>query len=496
METEISNSEKILKSIVPQNTNEKDDKPNLYDHLKQLLKTKYLINDDEKFDDLFEDISIRIKDKGYYILDEDNSTKEYITKILNSPNSPTIFQTQFDKEKNLMKPNVKTEEGAEATPITQINFIPDYYELFEKFSSIGICFSQKELFLLNKSMNKLATTITNGNLTFFGKIFGSEKDYYIIEATEIDPPENFNYDNDMEKRKEDGINKNVYFVTNDLSEKWVELPDIKPNQLMISRKIKYNFTGNLDTPIYSNPSFLGTEKHLLRCIIARIYHGAKLVPSINHFTIEDPENQFKPLTPAEKPTKFKYEDLLNLKNWIHFPPGILNCGRVSHLQVDPPEGIDPEEFKKKIIANDPFDKRIKNILEDKKIFITQKNKIIPWKIETGYENNIYINPYVKLLDETQPDFDPNEQKDNKANFLTICIRSLRWPGAFNVWTGKESYFFYIGNGQKYLEVNEKPYVFKDFPKIPSDKPDKVDQPEPHLPKVEVDPNQNPENKQA
>ena len=116
METEVSNSEKILKSIVPQNSNEKDEKPNLYTHIKQLLKTKNLINDDEKFDDLFEDISIRIKNKGYYILDEDNSTIEYITKILNSPNSPSIFQTQFDKEKNLMKPNVKTEEGAEATP--------------------------------------------------------------------------------------------------------------------------------------------------------------------------------------------------------------------------------------------------------------------------------------------------------------------------------------------------------------------------------------------
>ena len=29
----------------------------------------------------------------------------------------------------------------------------------------------------------------------------------------------------MEKRKEDEINKNVFYVTNDLSDKWVELPD-------------------------------------------------------------------------------------------------------------------------------------------------------------------------------------------------------------------------------------------------------------------------------
>ena len=91
---------------------------------------------------------------------------------------------------------------------------------------------------------------------------------------------------------------------------------------------------------------------------------------------------------------------------------------------------------------------------------------------------------LKLLDETQPDFDPNEQKDNLANFLVIAIRSLRWPGAVNIWTGKENYFFYFGNGQKYLEVNDKPYVFKDFPKIPMDREDKVDQPEPHVIKAE------------
>ena len=226
-------------------------------------------------------------------------------------------------------------------------------------------------------------------------------------------------------------------------------------------------------------------------MIARIYHGAKLAPSINHFTIEDQENPFKPLTPAEKPKKFQYSDLLNLNNWIHFPPGILNCGRVSHPPEEPPEGVDAEEFKKRMIAKDPFDKRMQRALEDKKIFISQKNKIVPWKIETGYEDNIYVNPYIKLLDETQPDFDPNEQKDNKANFLTICIRSLRWPGAFNVWTGKENYFFYIGNGEKYQEVNEKSYVFKDFPKIPVDKPDKIDQHEPHVSKVDDD-NKNPE----
>ena len=75
------------------------------------------------------------------------------------------------------------------------------------------------------------------------------------------------------------------------------------------------FTGNLNRKIHSNPDFNGEERHLLRCMIGRIYHGAKLVPSINHYTIEDQEAPYKTLTPAEKPKKFTNE-ILNDLNYI------------------------------------------------------------------------------------------------------------------------------------------------------------------------------------
>ena len=334
METAILKSAEILKSIKPLEEEEFDSdmNKNLYTHIKYLLKTKYAMNDNEKFDDLFEDISLRLKTYGYYLKDDDDLSSDYIQKLLKEPQIIETILSEYNKEKLLLKPPAKVEEGAEPQPITNINFIPDYYELFQKFGSIGI------------------TILTNGNITFFGKFYGTEKDYYIVEATEIDPPENFNYDNDMEKRKEDGVNKNVFYATNDLSEKWIELPDVKPSQIRSSRLIKYTLTGNLESPIYSNPTFIGTEKHYLRCLIARIYHGAKLAPSINHFTIEDQESPFKPLTPAEKPKQLKYNDLIKIENWIHFPPGILNCGRVSHMTEDPPEGVDPEEYKKQVIA--------------------------------------------------------------------------------------------------------------------------------------------------
>ena len=79
---------------------------------------------------------------------------------------------------------------------------------------------------------------------FWGNILGREKDYYILEcaaeggeegelAPEVEP-------------KGTGVNKNTYWVSTDLlNGDWKELPNITPDQLNASRKIKYVFTGDL-----------------------------------------------------------------------------------------------------------------------------------------------------------------------------------------------------------------------------------------------------------
>ena len=263
------------------NIKSKDGEKNLFQHLNKMYEIKKLMNDDIKYNDLFEDISLRIKEKGSYIQKEKKEEKKDI-KL-------------YENEKKLLSTLTKQEGEGEAAAVGSINFIPDYVDLFNKISYSGIGLSTKELLLINNSLRNLASTLPNGNVSFFGKIFCSEKDYYIVEATEIDPPADAQYENDMEKRKEDGINRNTFFVTNNLNEKWVELPDVKPRQIIQSRIIKYIFTGNLNRKIYTNPTFDGEERHLLRCQLARIYHGSKLVPSINHYIIEDQENKNKNL---------------------------------------------------------------------------------------------------------------------------------------------------------------------------------------------------------
>ena len=465
-----NNLESLLKNI-----KSRSGATNLYEHLGKMYEVKKEMNDDIKYSDLFEDISLRLKKEGKY-----------------DKNSSHIPQPPSQKIKELLSPLSKAEgEGAEKTLVTNVNFVPDYLDLFQKFSFCGISLGNKESLLLTNSLRNLSSTLSGGSVTFFGKIYGTKKDYYIAEGTDIDPPSDANYENDMEKRKEDGFNRNVFFVTNDLYEKWVELPDVKPKQIILSRKIKYMFTGDLNRKIHSNPDFNGEERHLLRCMLGRIYHGAKLVPSINHYTIEDQEAPYKTLTPAEKPKKFTNEILCDLNYWIHYPPGVLQCGRVSHIIDDAPEGIEPEEYKKRIIEKDPFDKRLEPVANDKKIKIGILGSddylyMNPWRLEQQYEDNVYVNPYIKLLDETQPDFDPLEQKENKMNYSCIVVKSLRWPGAINIYSNKESYFFYFGFGMKQEDNNistsniSNDYCFKNFPDLPNDIVDKVDQPEPHL----------------
>ena len=484
METEIIDPFQEITTTLSQIKCPQHPDKNLSSLLSKMLDTKLELNNDRLYLDQFEDISLRIKSSGYYL--KEKSEQEKLLKYLQD------YTSNIQSKKDLLEtPKNKAEEGgegeAEATPITQVNFVEDYYTLFDKLSWCGISLSPKESFLLVNSLRNLSAKLQVGMFSFFGKIYGTEKDYYIAQGADIDPKEDANYDNDMEKRKEDGINQYVYYVTNDLSSEWVELPDIKPSQLIGSRLIRYNFTGDLERQIYTNPYFKGQEKHYLRCQISRIYHGTKLVPSLNHYKIEDPENPFKSLTPEEKPKQFKHEDLLDLKNWIHFPPSILKQGRVSHF-IEAPEDADPEEFRKKEMEKDPFEKRIKPINEDIGIMGASnfsEIKISPWKLTQYFEDEIYTNPYIKLLDEKAPDFDPAEQKDNKCDYSIICVKSLRWPGAYNFYINKSSYFFYFGFGQKFEDLPHKgSFVYKKFPDLPNDLDDLEDQPEPTIPPKE------------
>lgn len=143
---------------------------------------------------------------------------------------------------------------------------------------------------------------------------------------------------------------------------WVLLPDLHPKDIKAARSTKVNFTGNLERPIYTNPFFFGLEKHYLRAQIARISHSTTVVPKGLHKIVEDNDREIEDNVPEDGPIKMPATPAIASPDaWVHLTPNILKCNRLNHMEVEPAEDQDPDVLKAKIIAADPFDKRLKPI---------------------------------------------------------------------------------------------------------------------------------------
>ena len=156
--------------------------------LTKMFEFKQETNDNDFYMDRFEDIALKIKKNGEYFNDKEK--RECLEKYLSS------FTENIKKKKSLLEPLMQKPEDpeGEATPITAVNFIEDYHNLFQKLSYCGISLGEEESFLLTNSLRNLSGTLQTGQISFFGKIYGSEKDYYIAQVADMDPPADFNYD--------------------------------------------------------------------------------------------------------------------------------------------------------------------------------------------------------------------------------------------------------------------------------------------------------------
>lgn len=96
-------------------------------------------------------------------------------------------------------------------------------------------------------------------LRFFGKIRGTEKDYYVAEG-EVEGGEDEGEEKpENQEPSGEGVNKYTYWVSHSSFSEWTKLPDLSPKDIQASRDIKVLFTGNLNRTIYTNPFFFGLE---------------------------------------------------------------------------------------------------------------------------------------------------------------------------------------------------------------------------------------------
>jgi len=76
--------------------------------------------------------------------------------------------------------------------------------------------------------------------------------------------------NPIQELRGKGVNETVFWVTHNLMNDWVQLPDAQPEHLMCAKLIKKQLTGDLNATVDSQPPFPFKERNLLRAQLARI----------------------------------------------------------------------------------------------------------------------------------------------------------------------------------------------------------------------------------
>ena len=174
------------------------------------------------------------------------------------------------------------------------------------------------------------------SLRFAGKIYGTKSDYWIA-AGRLDVAEEEETDPVVEKRGT-GVNTQVYWVTDNLLNDWIQLPDCRPEWIVSARLIKHVFTGDLNASVDCNPQFDGKERHLLRATLARIFAATSIVPT-KMYTFD--EDQGGKMIPDPEFVMPETDALKALTEWGNLEQCILKNGRTAHL-APPANPADPE----------------------------------------------------------------------------------------------------------------------------------------------------------
>lgn len=124
-------------------------------------------------------------------------------------------------------------------------------------------------------------------------------------------------------------------------------------------------------------------------------------------------------------------EMCNLSSWVHHTKSILKCNRVGLIEVEAPEGDDPEEFAKKRALEDPSEKRLKPICDDSKV----KGNAPAWSLRACGDQTYYS---------------PSNPSAVKQNFGVVIVRSNTWPGSISFFTQQRQLMsVYCGDGLKF-----------------------------------------------
>jgi len=313
------------------------------------------------------------------------------------------------------------------------------------FEAAGVGLPSLETYRISASLVALQKDKDLASVRFFGKILGVPSDYYIAEAAWNTPPEPEEGEGEPPPPPpgapiEDagtGCNKYVYFATSDPAVGWTLLPDVTPQQIVYSKRVRKYLTGNLEADVRAYPPFPGPEKCYLRALIARIVASTTLCPT-GKFNLDEEDEGAEPVeveVGEEGRTPPPASALGEVSGWCTRYMGILDIGRTTNVPVEEEEAEEGED-KPKAPEPQPPIKALSPIGTEE------------WAVTTYTQGG----PTVAIA------------------------RSLKWPGAYNAYQkaplgqfGQEILAsIYIGYGHEELM---KPFVMEAPPPFEEEPPE-------------------------
>lgn len=275
------------------------------------------------------------------------------------------------------------------------------------------------------SIQQLTTKRELQQVRFWGKVFGTKADYYVVEGK----LEDYGEEEEFPKLEPmgTGANEYVYFVTNLPEKPWTQLPAVRPDHITTARQMRRFLTGDLTAPVKGFPRFPWGEGAFLRAQIARITAGTVLVPN-GVYNLEGEADEEQTIAENEEYGGIDPLSYDTLEKWHHGRTGIMTEGRTTPYQ-------DPEEAEEE----DEDDQS-----EEKKLALASKEKAVPKLRAVVHDVGmrscwaLRVHPHLS---------DPN---------AVLSLHSLLWPGAVTVGQKKTCVNVYMGWGQKHLDTAFRP----------------------------------------
>ena len=244
----------------------------VYSHLTEVLAT-LLARQPANALDMLEGVSLECKSKHY--------SKDAAEVAPAPPEVPaSVEPSAWAAANDTLVKGYAPAEGDASGQVTDV--------VYEKslFACAGVGLSESETFRVYASLVALQRAKDLASVRFFGKVLAcGPSDYYVAEAVYNTPPEPEEGEPPPPppgapvEASGEGCNKYVYFVASDPSGEWVALPDVTPQQIVSSKRIRKFLTGDLEADVKAYPPFPGQEKAYLRAMIARIVAETTLCPA-------------------------------------------------------------------------------------------------------------------------------------------------------------------------------------------------------------------------